>query len=171
MLTMTDGELFSFIDVRVTRYTMLDFEIKHSVVVWEIEGFRVDGFCRSRLFCGKNGSDIRIEHIDVELDGKLIRSDEFFVRLCRGIVFGEGEGDSDWICNAVHLRFGMSRMRSTMSEIIRLDHKTFLEGPCSEIVRQSFVPILLSINLQIKESNVNDVKRDDTRQKTYPTMK
>ena len=41
MLSMTNGELFTFVDVRVPGDTMLDFEVEDTVVVWKLESFGV----------------------------------------------------------------------------------------------------------------------------------
>jgi len=60
MLTMTNRELNTFVDVSIPRHTMLDFKVEDAIVVGESEGFGVD--CFGVCGCGwrEDGADVGI---------------------------------------------------------------------------------------------------------------
>ena len=60
VLTMSDGELLPFIDVRIPRYTVLNFEIEYAIVIREGEGFGVERFFILGCFDWECSEDIGI---------------------------------------------------------------------------------------------------------------
>lgn len=87
MSTMTNSKLFAFVNVSVSRYTVLDFKIEHTVVVWQGKGFGVNCFRGGRCSEREGCSNIGIEHVDFELDGEGVGSNEGLIGVGCGIIF------------------------------------------------------------------------------------